>query len=114
AALSPPRRTRAPLLRSPRVPHTLSRRSLLALAAAPLAASCAKGGRLPPDDTLVVALESGPLHLDPRVGTDQASWRVQDVVYRGLVKKGAGGEFLPDLAESFTTDDARVWSVRLN
>jgi peptide/nickel transport system substrate-binding protein len=80
------------------------------MAAAPLAA-CGRGAA--PDDALVVALESGPLHLDPRVGTDQASWRVHDVVYTAVVKKGEGGEFLPDLADSLTTEDGRVWTVVL-
>jgi peptide/nickel transport system substrate-binding protein len=90
-----------------------TRRELLALAAAPFASACARGGAPHRDDTLIVALESGPLHLDPRVGTDQASWRVHDVVFSGLVKKGERGEFLPDVAESLTTDDARVWRVKL-
>src|SRR5437899_1032439 len=92
---------------------TLSRRALLAMAAAPLAARCARGRDRPPEDALVIALESGPLHLDPRVGTDQSSWRVHDVVFSTVVKKGDGGEFLPDLAESLTTEDGRVWSVVL-
>jgi peptide/nickel transport system substrate-binding protein len=64
-------------------------------------------------DTLVVALEAGPLSFDPRVGTDQASWRTHDVLYNGLLKKGEGGEYLPDLAETFTTEDAVVWKFRL-
>jgi peptide/nickel transport system substrate-binding protein len=90
----------------------ITRRALLALAAAPHAA-CGPRRSVRDDDALVVALESGPLHLDPRVGTDQASWRCHDVVFSALVKKGDGGEFLPDLAESLTTSDGRVWDVVL-
>lgn len=67
----------------------------------------------PARDTLVVALESAPLHFDPRVGTDQASWRVHDVVFNGLVKKGEGGLYLPDLAESFESKDGVVWNFKL-
>ena len=64
-------------------------------------------------DALIVALETGPINFDPRVLTDQASWRVQDVVFNGLLKKGERGEFLPDLAEEMTSEGARVWRFRL-
>lgn len=60
-----------------------------------------------------MALESGPVTFDPRVLTDQASWRVADVVFNGLMRKGERGAFLPDLAESVETADARVWRFRL-
>ena len=77
-----------------------------------LPAAC-RGPAAPSRDTLVVALESGPINLDPRVGTDAASWRVHDVLYNALLRKGAGGEYLPDLAESCASDDAVVWCCRL-
>jgi peptide/nickel transport system substrate-binding protein len=64
-------------------------------------------------DTLVVALEAGPLHFDPRTGTDAASWRTHEVLFNGLLRKGAGGEYLPDLAESWGSDDAVVWRFHL-
>lgn len=60
-----------------------------------------------------MALESAPLHLDPRLGTDQASWRVADVLFNGLLKKGAGGDYLPDLAASFGSPDGITWTIRL-
>jgi peptide/nickel transport system substrate-binding protein len=88
-------------------------RFLLAGAALALLASCARRSGLPARDTLVVALESAPLHLDPRLGTDQASWRVADVVFNGLLKKGPGGTYQPDLAESIASEDAVTWKVRL-
>src|SRR5262249_31714968 len=87
--------------------------AVLAIVIAFAASGCARAADRPPSDTLVIALEAGPLHLDPRVGTDQASWRVHDVVYNGVMRKGEGGEFLPDLAESCTTEDAKTWKVRL-
>lgn len=64
-------------------------------------------------DTLVVGLESSPLHFDPRVLTDSASWKVQDAVFNALMRKGEGGEYFPDLAASLSTGDARTWRVRL-
>ena len=78
-----------------------------------VATACRRDADRPSDDTLVVGIESGPLHFDPRVGTDQASWRVHDVVFPGLVKKGTGGDFLPDLAESFDSADGVTWHARL-
>ncbi|MEO6324123.1 MAG: ABC transporter substrate-binding protein [Thermoanaerobaculia bacterium] len=78
-----------------------------------LEAACGGVSDRPGADTLVVALESGPLHFDPRVGTDQASWRVHDVVYNGLLKKGDAGTYLPDLAESFESPDGVVWNFHL-
>ncbi|HEV8269549.1 MAG TPA: ABC transporter substrate-binding protein, partial [Thermoanaerobaculia bacterium] len=80
---------------------------LLALAA------CRQSGRTYGLDTLVVALESSPLHLDPRIGIDQNSWRVHHVVFNGLMKNGAIGDYVPDLAESVTSEDGAVWKVRL-
>jgi peptide/nickel transport system substrate-binding protein len=66
-----------------------------------------------PRDALVVAIESSPISFDPRVGTDAASWRTHDVLYNALLKKGNGGEYLPDLAESCGSDDAVLWRCRL-
>lgn len=92
-------------------------RALARAGAALLAALSLACGRRETDaerrETLVVALETAPLHFDPRVLTDQASWRVADAVFNGLMKKGAAGEFVPDLAESLTTEDAVVWKARL-
>jgi peptide/nickel transport system substrate-binding protein len=51
--------------------------------------------------------------FDPRILTDQASWRVHDVVFNALLRKGDGGEFLPDLAEEMSSEEARVYRFRL-
>ena len=77
-----------------------------------LSAACRRPAA-PSRDTLVVALESSPINFDPRVGTDATSWRVHDVLYNALLRKGAGGEYLPDLAEGCASDDAVVWRCRL-
>ncbi len=61
----------------------------------------------------MVAIESSPISFDPRVGTDAASWRTHDVLYNALLRKGSGGEYLPDLAESCESSDAVLWRCRL-
>lgn len=71
--------------------------SLLAISC--LAACAASGPTWPTDDSLTIALESAPINLDPRVGTDQASARVCELVLSGLVRKDPQGDLLPDLAE---------------
>lgn len=50
---------------------------------------------------LVIALDSAPIHLDPRLGTDQASGRVYELMLNGLVTKDIRGNFIPELAESW-------------
>lgn len=58
----------------------------------------------PGADTLVVALESQPLTLDPRYATDATGIRVGSLLFSGLVRVGDNLEILPDAAES--------WEVR--
>lgn len=64
---------------------------------------CIGGSAPDPQDrfSLVVALESAPINLDPRIGTDQASSRVFEVLLNGLVTKDTRGHLVPDLAESW-------------
>ena len=90
--------------------------NVLAAAALALAATsfCGRPAPAPPaHGTIVVAIESDPLSFDPRVGTDQASWRTHEAMYNALLRKGDGGEFAPDLAERCDSADATVWSCRL-
>ncbi|MEO8275099.1 MAG: ABC transporter substrate-binding protein [Thermoanaerobaculia bacterium] len=70
--------------------------------------------RRPADNSLTVALESAPIHLDPRVATDQASSRVFELVFDGLVTKDESGAFLPGLAESWEAlEDGARWRFHL-
>ncbi len=72
-----------------------------------LAAGCARPpAALPPaDGALVVALESAPLQLDPRLGTDQASSRLYELVYSGLLARDPAGNLVGDLAERWEALD---------
>jgi peptide/nickel transport system substrate-binding protein len=70
--------------------------------------------RPPADNSLTVALESAPIHLDPRIATDQASSRVFELVFDGLVTKDESGDFVPALAESWEAlDGGARWRFRL-
>ena len=62
----------------------------------------------------MVALESAPIQLDPRIATDQASGKVFELAMNGLVTKDEAGGFVPDLAESWEVlDEGRRWRFHL-
>ncbi|HEX4951884.1 MAG TPA: ABC transporter substrate-binding protein [Thermoanaerobaculia bacterium] len=80
----------------------MSRRFLWSLAAALALAGCER----PPavrslPERLVIALESAPTHLDPRVALDQAADRLFDLSMCGLLIKTPDGELEPDAAASW-------------
>ncbi len=80
----------------------LARRRLLASACVlVLAGGCEPPPLTPPGNELTVALRSAPIHLDPRIATDQASSAVLQLVVGGLVTKSPNGDYVPDLAESW-------------
>lgn len=85
---------------------------LIALA---LALGCsAPGPSWPTDGSVTVALENAPINLDPRVGTDQSSGRVAELVLEGLVRKDPQGNLLPALAESWEIlDDGNRYRFHL-
>ena len=56
-------------------------------------------------DSLIIAFDSSPTHLDARVGNDQNTGRVFDLIYAGLVRVTTSGDHEPDLAESWTMPD---------
>ncbi len=78
----------------------LSALFLLAAGALPWACSSPTSTDVPANE-VVVALENPPIHLDPRVATDQSSARVFELVLNGLVDKLPDGSLGPSLAESW-------------
>jgi hypothetical protein len=89
---APPRRLAAPAGRC-----AMSRRVLLPFVAALTgAAACTVQPSDPAGITL--AIDSGPASLDPRVGSDDASRRFQDLVFNSLVRTGDDATPVPDLA----------------
>ena len=59
----------------------------------------------PPRTTLVVAVESGPMTLDPRFATDAYSERLTQLLYGSLVRVDAAFHVVPELAESWSEPD---------
>jgi peptide/nickel transport system substrate-binding protein len=59
----------------------------------------------PPRTTLVVAIESSPMTLDPRLATDAYSERITHLLYSSLVRVDAAFQIVPELAASWTRPD---------
>ncbi|HTP41369.1 MAG TPA: ABC transporter substrate-binding protein [Nitrospiria bacterium] len=56
----------------------------------------------PPPNTLVVAIESSPITLDPRFATDAYSERITQLLFNSLVRVDAAFQVVPELALSWT------------
>lgn len=66
-----------------------------------------------PGGALVVALESGPTHLDPRYATDADSDRISALVFDSLARADKNSRLEPELAESWRALDERTYAVRV-
>src|SRR5580698_7793287 len=84
---------------------------LSALAACSLLAGCRSTPRDP--HTVVFLIESSPANLDPRVGTDEASEHIDELLFDGLVQRDAQFHFTPALAASWEQPDPRTWIFHL-
>lgn len=71
-------------------------RKLAALAVFLLLAGCHTAQRDP--HTLVFLIESSPANLDPRIGTDEPSEHIDELLFDGLVDRNASYQFTPALA----------------
>jgi peptide/nickel transport system substrate-binding protein len=65
------------------------------------------GCRSTPRDpkTVVFLIESSPANLDPRIGTDAQSQRIDALLFDGLVARNASFQFTPALAERWEQPD---------
>jgi peptide/nickel transport system substrate-binding protein len=64
--------------------------------------------------TLVIAVMSSPTNLDSRVGADNVSARMFDLVYSGLIKVTPNFDYAPDLATKWETPDDKTIVFHLN
>jgi len=96
----------------------MNRQLLAILASLLLLASCGGGekgkGGAGDKNTLVIALMTSPTNLDVRVGNDNASGRVYDLVYSGLIKVTPNMDYAPDVAEKWETPDDKTIIFHLN
>lgn len=83
---------------------------LLVLSAACLC-SCAKK---PASDTLVMIIESSPTNLDPRVGIDAQSERIDDLIFDDLLARDEHLNVQPGLAERWDIPDPLTYIFHLH
>jgi peptide/nickel transport system substrate-binding protein len=87
-----------------------------ALALPVLALCLALGGcahQRPDPATAVILIESSPLNLDPRIGTDAQSERIGELMFEGLVRRDDNFELKPRLAESWEIPDPLTYIFHL-
>ncbi len=87
------------------------KRAVIVLSAALFLSAC--GGHRDSADLLTVAIDVGPGSLDPRLGSDESSRRVQQLLYNGLVRFNAHGDPEGDLAASWENPDPLVYLLHL-
>jgi peptide/nickel transport system substrate-binding protein len=80
---------------------------LLALA---LIAGCAHA---PDPNTVVMVIESSPANLDPRVGTDAQSERIDELIFDALLRRDDHFNVLPGLAERWENPDPLTYVFHL-
>jgi ABC-type transport system substrate-binding protein len=72
--------------------------------------SCSK----PPDpNTLVMLIESSPTNLDPRVGVDAQSERIDNLIFDDLLSRGDNLDVAPALAERWEIPDPLTYIFHL-
>jgi peptide/nickel transport system substrate-binding protein len=86
-------------------------RRLLALAALIALMGCGSAPRDP--NTVVFLIESSPTNLDPRIGLDVQSQRIDALIFDGLVARDASFHFTPALAKSWEQPDPLTLVFRL-
>jgi peptide/nickel transport system substrate-binding protein len=85
--------------------------ALVAIGFCLLLAGC--GHQRPEPGTVVMLIESSPLNLDPRIGTDAQSERIGELIFEGLLRRGENFELKPRLAESWEIPDPLTYIFHL-
>jgi peptide/nickel transport system substrate-binding protein len=70
--------------------------------------------RKPSPETLVVIIESSPTNLDPRVGVDAFSERIDELIFDDLLTRGDNLGVAPGLAESWDIPDPLTYVFHLH
>ncbi len=83
----------------------------VAVALIALLAGC--GFRNTASNTVTVLIESSPANLDPRVGTDASSERIDSLLFDSLVRRDASFGIAPELATRWETPDPLTYVFHL-
>ena len=70
--------------------------------------------RKPEADTLVMIIESSPTNLDPRMGIDGPSERIDGLLFENLVARDEYLSVKPELAERWETPDPKTYIFHLH
>src|SRR5215469_8051542 len=95
-------------LRSPMLPRIAGKVSLCLCLGALL--SCSHS---PAPQTLVMIIESSPTNLDPRIGTDAWSERIDMLLFDSLVRRDEHFNLQPRLAERWEIPDPQTYVFHL-
>ncbi len=90
-----------------------SRAAVFALAMASLFAMLSCASQNPDLDTFVLMIENSPQNLDPRVGVDAQSERIDELLFDALVHRNEHFELEPWLAESWEQPDSHTYVFHL-
>ena len=71
------------------------------------------GNHKPAPGSVVMLIESSPTNLDPRIGTDEASEHIDELIFDSLVKKDEHFNPQPWLATSWEQPDALTYTFHL-
>jgi peptide/nickel transport system substrate-binding protein len=88
--------------------------SALGIAAVALSFSVLSCSRKPDPNTLVMLIESSPTNLDPRVGVDAQSERIDNLIFDDLLSRGDNLDVAPGLAERWEIPDPLTYIFQLH
>ena len=88
--------------------------ALATLAALALSLSLLSCSSRPDPSTLVMLIESSPTNLDPRVGVDAPSERIDDLIFDDLLSRGDHLDVAPGLAERWEIPDPLTYIFHLH
>jgi peptide/nickel transport system substrate-binding protein len=84
------------------------------IAAFALTASLLSCSNRPDPNTLVMVIESSPTNLDPRVGQDAYSQRIDSLIFDDLLARGANLDVAPGLAERWEIPNPLTYIFHLH
>ncbi len=90
------------------------RRALLAIFLSALLLPVLSCSKKPDPNTLVMIIESSPTNLDPRIGIDAQSERIDNLIFDDLLSRGDDLNVAPGLAESWNVPDPRTYIFHLH